>query len=924
MSYKGLLVATILMLGFGQEITEAQIIPDNSLRGERSQVRTKNKIQEITGGARRGNNLFHSFEKFSTSQGRGIYFVGDSSVVNIFTRVTGKEATRIDGTLGVRGKANLFLLNPKGIIFGPNAKFKLKGSFIATTGSSFVFGDGGEFSASDPQAPPLLTVNATAPVGIKFGNNPAQILHRGEMGSKLDPGKTLGLFGGEVKIEGGIISSFGGHIRVGAVGNNSEISLIPATDGNYEVSYQGVTKFRDISISSSAEIYSNDSGGSIALQGRNINVFSLAKVYSQNTVNQPGANINLTATGTINITGKYDHNVMFLGRSDKIWTLIYTLSDRGGKGGDITIKTNNLKLAKGGVIRNRALAQGANGNITIEAGNSIKISDPLSFIGSINLDNPVPGNVTIKTQKLVIENGGNLNAVLRGSGKGGNLTITAEDYVKVTGNTFSRTAVAKNNCDYSFCQSNINTNTSLSATGKGGNLTIDTKQLLISEGGFVSTFTQGTAQGGDAEINATESVEVKGIFFERRTYKPSRLSSEVATDGLGNGGSITVNTPRVIVSGGAYLSSSTFGSGKGGNVIINASESVEIKDLFVNDLGEYFPTSVIAQVQDNRSGDGGNITINTKKVTVSHGASLSTSTFGTGDAGSIRINASESVELKDVISRKNPLYYANIIALVASYATGNAGYINLTTDKLTLSDGSFISVARNSKTTGNAGNIDIQAREVFLNNQAKITTDSNGGTGGNLNLKVRDIIFMTQQSQISTNAAETQNLGNGGNIQIESRFIVAPPLQNSNITANAEQGKGGEVNIVTRGLFGIEANSENIDLVNNITASSAQGPQGTVRINIPNVTPNITPLNLSTQPLSFNFVRLCESNNKIQSVQLYYIGRGGEMPTPDTFLVQDSLINFWIDSTPLVSEQDLDNHVPRFSQERFSLFLPCE
>src|SRR4028118_228994 len=124
----------------------AQIIPDNSL-GPESSLTVPDTINNlpsdrITGGAIRGVNLFHSFGEFNIKGGRGAYFENPRGIANIFTRVTGGNPSNILGNLGVLGNSNLFLINPKGIVFGPNARLDLRGSFIGSTGSGILFDNG--------------------------------------------------------------------------------------------------------------------------------------------------------------------------------------------------------------------------------------------------------------------------------------------------------------------------------------------------------------------------------------------------------------------------------------------------------------------------------------------------------------------------------------------------------------------------------------------------------------------------------------------------------------------------------------------------------------------------------------------------------------------------------------------------------------
>ena len=134
----------------------SNIVPDNTLGDESSQVIENAEGQPnevITGGAVREQNLFHSFQEFNVSEGRGAFFANPEAVYNIFSRVTGSNPSNILGTLGVNGAANLYLINPNGIVFGANSSLDVQGSFTATTGSGIRFGEQGEFNTIDPQAP---------------------------------------------------------------------------------------------------------------------------------------------------------------------------------------------------------------------------------------------------------------------------------------------------------------------------------------------------------------------------------------------------------------------------------------------------------------------------------------------------------------------------------------------------------------------------------------------------------------------------------------------------------------------------------------------------------------------------------------------------------------------------------------------------
>src|SRR5919202_1910543 len=192
-----------------------QIAPDSTQGAERSVVTPNGNVRGlpaslIEGGATRGENLFHSFSDFNVGEGLRVYFANPVGIENILTRVTGNTLSNILGTLGVDGGANLFLLNPNGIVFGANARLDIAGSFVASTANSVVFENGFAFSAKNPKTPPLLTINV--PLGLQYGSNPSgAITNLGNLavGSR----QTFSLSGGTVTSNGSLTAP-GGTVQV--------------------------------------------------------------------------------------------------------------------------------------------------------------------------------------------------------------------------------------------------------------------------------------------------------------------------------------------------------------------------------------------------------------------------------------------------------------------------------------------------------------------------------------------------------------------------------------------------------------------------------------------------------------------------------------------------------------------------------------
>ena len=293
----------------------AQIIPDNSLGAESSRTvaDTINNLpsDRIEGGATRGVNLFHSLRQFNVGEGRGAYFTNPHGIANIFTRVTGGNPSNILGVLGVQGNANLFLLNPKGIVFGPNARLDLRGSFLASSADSVVFDNGYQFSSSNPQSIPLLNVNI--PIGLNFRENPGKIINASaapaltipelpagippifnNMGLAVEPGQTLALVGGDIELNQGSVTASTGQILLGSVVSSGMVGL-GATPFGLSLNYDKIFNFGNIQITNGSLINTSGlGGGKIDIRGGNVNLNN-GRIYAVTLGNIDGRDLDINA-----------------------------------------------------------------------------------------------------------------------------------------------------------------------------------------------------------------------------------------------------------------------------------------------------------------------------------------------------------------------------------------------------------------------------------------------------------------------------------------------------------------------------------------------------------------------------------------------------------------------------------------------------
>ncbi|HEV2300055.1 MAG TPA: filamentous hemagglutinin N-terminal domain-containing protein, partial [Stellaceae bacterium] len=759
--------------------------------------------------------------------GESATFSGPAGIANIIGRVTGGNPSSIDGTIvsAIQG-ANLFLVNPFGIVFGAHASINVSGSFHASTADYVKLSDGAIFSASHPAG---STFSAAAPAAFGFLNAAPPAIT--VAGSTIDVGVqgTLGLVGGPVTIAGGTLAAHGGVIHIASAAGRGEIPVDPLHGPAATVAAYG-----PVAISGGAFLnvaINQARSGSIFMRAGSLKI-DASNIDADNAGAGNGGEILLQVDGAITLS----HNASVHANS---------LSN-DGNGGKVTVKAGRLTMLAGGRISSNAFDAGNGGNVVVDVTGRLRIDG-----GS--------GTPEFATE---------ISSATFGAGNGGSVKVRVGGLLSVFG-TGSVTGITSN--DFPTTSGGV-------STGDAGRVSVSADELSMAGNGRIASQSFSHGNAGDVSVRVNQLLEIDGPSVNPQT--PPGIFSSAAGHSTGKAGRVSVSAGSLTILANGLVSSATFTkrkagsvsvavageltidgasgnpnsrtgiiseaahSGKAGNVIVSAGSLSILDDgsissgtrrkgnagnvtvnvaglLSIDGTGEKFFTGITSEAFPARgrkkaaAGNAGAVSVMADELSIADGGEISSSTSGAGNGGDVAVAVGGLLSIDGVSQGRR---VTGINAQTGRRSTGTGGEVQITAGDIVLS-GSGPQITVRSRGSGNAGSIAISAGTTEIFDGASISTMGATAKGGNIILSIGDLLYLSG-GEITTSSGGPGVASNGGNITIDPPLVVL--ADGSKIEANANGGNGGNIGIIANAYF---ASPDSI-----VTASSQKGISGTIAI----------------------------------------------------------------------------------------------
>jgi filamentous hemagglutinin family protein len=707
------------------ETLGTNVIPGQTIRGLPSDLIDGGSRPIDQSSGKEGANLFHSFKYFDVGTKRGVYFRNPAGVENIFSRVTGGNLSNIDGKIGVwnadmemLGSANLFLLNPNGIVFGPNASLDVAGSFLASTASSLLFDENGVYHAN-PNDSSLLSVKV--PSGVQFGRSQSGVIANE---GNLTTGGKLELIGSTV-LSTGELNAPGGNLGVITVATGARVVINPIgllatvlpTDVPTSMTTAVPAILVELAQNGRSGLRLNESGqvvltrsslpvvtGDVAVRQVNAQTAILEANHNLTLVEsqlQTSGGLSLRALDTVRIQ---DRSVVPTETSSRN---IYITAQQGS----VLISNARLNITPPMSDGTGNIEIYASKDVRIENGSSLEGKGILGYIFIGDKDRPAvtPASVTIDKSSLIATN--DL------SGPSGWIRVAALERITIN---------------------NANLRTTSSGDAKAGriNLSVNPGGIIsLNEGSRIDSSITGTGITGGGVPDPGITLQASGgkVTIDKNSLITTATDS--ARDQVGS--PITITAREIYLANNSSIDATTTGVAQGGKISFNDAASVEISGSSL----------VNTAVQEGATGKGGDISISTDTFKLNTGGRVQSSTRGGGDAGTVQLNFTDTATIAGFDEKS--LLYSGI--LTDTKLNGKGGNIKINTPNklvgnLTLSGGAFLSAQTDGSKSG--GNIDLNVNKLDILNGSQVLTSSTG-TGRAGDIAVQALGGVTISGQLS-------------------------------------------------------------------------------------------------------------------------------------------------------------------------------
>ncbi|MEH2422188.1 MAG: filamentous hemagglutinin N-terminal domain-containing protein [Nostoc sp.] len=809
----------------------AQISSDRTLPTNSNVIKQGNTFN-INGGTQVGGNLLHSFQEFSVPTGDTASFNNIGNIQNIISRVTGKSISNVDGLIRANGTANLFLINPNGIIFGPNASLNINGSFVGTTANAIGLANGDIFSTNpvEPIPKALLNVNpsaflfnqiAAAPITVRsrraIGFAPSltspdpDFLEPAYQGLKVSNGRSLLLVGGNVSLDGGVLQAPGGRVELGGALGSGAIGL-NIDDNNLYLNFPNDLARSDVSLTNEAivDVLAEDAGN-ITINAQNLNIFNsilATGIVGEGTVDSQAGDITLNTT-----------EAMRIGQTNPIRTTQFinkVNSGSTGSTGDINLKSGSFLVMDSAALLIENFGQGNAGKISVQANGNSYFTNNSIFSAAIqgnsgNISFQVNGDLSFlknSNNSDLFLLGNFISAGTVGQGNAGNILISANGNISFANTSIESATSGTDKFGRGIPKQGNAASISIQANGN----------ISFADNSSIDNSTTGDGDAGNVFIQANGNLSfVDGSYIQS------------STPGKGNAGNVFIQAnSNVSFLNNSYIQNSTTGEGNAGNVSIQANNNVS----FGND-------SYIFSISGGK-GKAGNMQILAQSLSLYDVAEFLATTQGSKSAGNIQIEAKDFVTISGV----SPEGFSSGLLTNTEEGASEGGNITVRTGALNILDGAVLSAKSKSDFKGGDITVDVNTLKISGGGQILATAFS-GGNAGSINVNATDSItlsgsdptYFERLAEFSSFTVDpvssasglfsntfTNSTGNGGTIELNTtNLTVADGAQVSASTSG--QGNAGNVTLNANSLSAFNGGQLR-------TSTSASGQAGKITGNV--------------------------------------------------------------------------------------------